>query len=438
MVSSNMYTTPKQSIVLPPLEAPEQRHALGIIRHALFGPETVEVQEVRPIRVSPRKIEELYILANGQSVIITERRNIPRPAGVDGVLRTQDGRLQWVSHRLQEDFRSRLESLGWDGLRDQICSSWENAFQFKAERVSHDGVVTQSGLRPPQVGALHAVGSHWSLQHQPATVIMPTGTGKTETMMGVLAAFIRGTMLVVVPTGPLRDQTAIKFLTFGLLRALGTLGPQALNPIVGVIRHRPRTADHLDIFSRCHIVVATMSALGQGDAAAFAPAIAERIEALVVDEAHHIAANTWTGFRDHFRDRKVLQFTATPFRRDAELVDGKIVYSYPLHRAQQDGYFKPIGSNGFYRRHGLRAAFDQQLANLFGCGRSTGLARRAHLKPGRAQGLGQARDLRRLARPFPAFQCDETAALSRQRGRACRLRSRAPLRTQFLPLPHSR
>ncbi len=38
----------------------------------------------------------------------------------------------------------------------------------------------------------------------------------------------------------------------------------------------------------------------------------------------------------------VVQFTATPFGRDGKLVDGKVIYSYPLSRAQEDGYFKPI------------------------------------------------------------------------------------------------
>jgi hypothetical protein len=38
----------------------------------------------------------------------------------------------------------------------------------------------------------------------------------------------------------------------------------------------------------------------------------------------------------------VVQFTATPFREDGKPLDGKIVYSYPLRKAQQEGYFKPI------------------------------------------------------------------------------------------------
>ena len=85
-----------------------------------------------------------------------------------------------------------------------------------------------------------------------------------------------------------------------------------------------------------------MSALGQGEADTFVPAIAERVSAVIVDEAHHVPASTWSQFREHFANRPVLQFTATPYRRDSQLVDGTVIYSYPLGRAQQDGYFKPI------------------------------------------------------------------------------------------------
>ena len=53
-------------------------------------------------------------------------------------------------------------------------------------------------------------------------------------------------------------------------------------------------------------------------------------------------ANSWTKFRAAFDSAKVIQFTATPYRRDGKLVDGKVIYDYPLHTAQKDGYFKPI------------------------------------------------------------------------------------------------
>jgi superfamily II DNA or RNA helicase len=43
-----------------------------------------------------------------------------------------------------------------------------------------------------------------------------------------------------------------------------------------------------------------------------------------------------------FKNRRVLQFTATPFREDGQPLDGKIIFTYPLRKAQEEEYFKPI------------------------------------------------------------------------------------------------
>lgn len=42
------------------------------------------------------------------------------------------------------------------------------------------------------------------------------------------------------------------------------------------------------------------------------------------------------------RQRRVLQITASPFREDGRPLDGKIIFEYPLRKAHQEGYSKPI------------------------------------------------------------------------------------------------
>jgi superfamily II DNA or RNA helicase len=63
---------------------------------------------------------------------------------------------------------------------------------------------------------------------------------------------------------------------------------------------------------------------------------------LFIDEAHHAEAPTWSKFKNRFKAKRVVQFTATPFREDGRLLDGQIMYKYPLKKAQDEGYFKPI------------------------------------------------------------------------------------------------
>ncbi|MFY3791652.1 DEAD/DEAH box helicase [Ureibacillus sp. MALMAid1270] len=70
--------------------------------------------------------------------------------------------------------------------------------------------------------------------------------------------------------------------------------------------------------------------------------LVEKVEVVIFDEAHHLAAPEWGEVRKRFSGKKILQFTATPFRNDGKKIDGKIIFNYGLGLAQEAGYFKPI------------------------------------------------------------------------------------------------
>jgi superfamily II DNA or RNA helicase len=221
-----------------------------------------------------------------------------------------------------------------------VLDSWKGAFSFVAEEPA-SGVL---GLRAPQIGAIHAVLAHWTVSESPATVVMPTGTGKTETMLSLLVAAQCPRILVVVPTDALRSQLAEKFVTLGVLKAEGVriLGPSAAHPAVLALQHLPKSPTEVrELFKRAHVVVTTSSIAGGCDAEVQV-AMADACSHLFIDEAHHAEAPTWKAFKDQFATRRVVQFTATPFRDDGKILDGRIVYAYPLRRAQEDGFFKPI------------------------------------------------------------------------------------------------
>jgi len=266
--------------------------------------------------VGSRKKGEVYVLLNGERLLVTDQARCPQPATIDGVLsRHTDGKLYWLSHRQFEEFKRHVDE---DKLAERcaaIFEQWTDTLRFRAEVRDRGGNVTRRGLRPPQLGGLHAIGAHWTQPLQPATIIMPTGTGKTETMLAALLAYVRGPLLVIVPSQSLREQIADKFLRLGLLQALGLIPEGTPLPLVGVVTKRPKSLADLAMFDHCNVVVSTMSALGQGDADTFIPIIAKRVSALIVDEAHHVPAATWSQFREYFGARPVLQFTATPYRR---------------------------------------------------------------------------------------------------------------------------
>lgn len=341
-------STQNNKLKLPPLICKPIKRNIGYILHAIFTGGEYEVNLVEKVKISTKVSEDLYHLSNGQKIIITKRSKLERPENVDGVLREINGKYSWLSHNLNDRFESELQAKELRQISKDILESWTGQFNFQVEKRNPDGSIKQTGLRPPQIGGLHSIGSHWSLYNQPATIVMPTGTGKTETMLAALVAYQLENLLVVVPSKVLRNQTALKFLTLGLLRQLNCVLGIARNPIVGIITGRPQNDDDLKMFEDCNIVVSTMAALSDQSTSKFFTKIASKVGTLIVDEAHHIGAKGWSNFRDYFQSRKVLQFTATPFRRDGVLVDGKVIYEYPLREAQKDGYFKKISFDPVY------------------------------------------------------------------------------------------
>ena len=234
----------------------------------------------------------------------------------------------------------RHPQLGIAASHKQVRDSWIGAFAFAKEDEDR-GVV---GLRPPQIGAIHAIHARWSVSAEPSTIVMPTGTGKTETMLSVLVSAGCSRVLVVVPTDALRTQISEKVLTLGVLKhpRASILAGTALHPTVCVLKHKPRTAAEVgELFEQAHVIVTTTSIAGQCEPEA-QQAMAALCSHLFIDEAHHAEATTWKALRESFASRLVLQFTATPFREDGAALEGHLTYVYPLRKAQAENYFKPI------------------------------------------------------------------------------------------------
>ena len=217
-------------------------------------------------------------------------------------------------------------------------TSWFRCFSY----IEEDHPQHIDGLRPPQLGAIHAAHMHWATANSDATIVMPTGTGKTETMLSILLSGCCERILVVVPTDALRMQLAEKFATLGVLKRFGVASDAALYPIVGMLKRLPRTTDEVDaLFARCNVIVTTAQIAGRCREDVQLR-MAHHCPYLFIDEAHHIGAPTWQAFKRNFSTRRILQFTATPYRNDGKLVEGKIIFNYPLGKALEEKYFLPI------------------------------------------------------------------------------------------------
>jgi len=218
----------------------------------------------------------------------------------------------------------------------EIVKSWNNLFHFKEECEDSEG------LRRLQLGAIHAISAHWSVKNSCGTLVMPTGTGKTETMISTLIYKQCEKVLVIVPGRILRSQIFKRFLTLGCLRSVGAIDKNTLSPRVAIIEHGiKKIIDLVNLVDNSNIIVATSYALNKFSDE-IKEKLAEKCTHLFIDEAHHVPAKTWSNIKKLFKNKLILQFTATPFRRDNKKIDGDIIYNYPLGMAQDDGYFKKI------------------------------------------------------------------------------------------------
>lgn len=289
-----------------------------------------------------------------------------------------------------------------------VVASWQDAVRLRESRPAETGRAAVRGLRRPQIGALHAALAHGTRSTEPATIVMPTGTGKTETMLALNALQRFERLLVVVPTDALREQIAGKFETLGVLKQQECLEVSAHFPVVMRLSHIPTTPAQVDrIFDSANVVVTTMQIAGRAEAP-IQEQMAARASALFIDEAHHIGAPTWARFRGLFVDRApplpIVQFTATPFREDGRRVDGEFIYTYPLKKAQDEGYFKPIRFEAVF---GLdQADADQAIVEKLGAILQADLdAGLNHLAMARCSTIDRAKDLHKLyTAMFPEFR----------------------------------
>lgn len=151
-------------------------------------------------------------------------------------------------------------------------------------------------------------------------------------------------MLVLVPSRILRQQIARKFLTLGVLPGAAVVPNEIARPRVSALSSGLRSVEEASrLLDEANVLVATPNSL-QASAPGALQALVAGCTDLVVDEAHHIAANTWAEIRDLFvtGNKRILQFTATPFRQDRKRVDGRIIFNFRLGDAQEADYYRPI------------------------------------------------------------------------------------------------
>ena len=199
-------------------------------------------------------------------------------------------------------------------------------------------------LRTPQREAyteLASFAGNPNEQEREVGIVLPVGCGKSGCITIAPFAFRATRTLVVAPGVKIAEQLHDDFdpaQSDMFYIKCGVLNGQPY-PEPAEIRGRNTNCADLDEAD----VVLTNIQQFQGDENRWLQNLPDDFFDLILfDEGHHNVAQTWTTLKAKFPVARIVNFSATPLRADGQLMAGRILYSYPVFRAIQEGYVKRL------------------------------------------------------------------------------------------------
>lgn len=190
-------------------------------------------------------------------------------------------------------------------------------------------------LREPQREAYIAAYEYFrENKHGEALIVLPTGTGKSGLISVLPFGISDGRVLIITP-GIITKQSVIK-----------TLNPLKDNfwinyDIIFDPEDMPVVIEYdVDVFDesleKSNFVVANIHKLYRDNGNSLLNRVPKNFfDMIIIDEAHHSAANSWKEVLQYFSDSKKIHLTGTPYRGDDEPIPGEIIHTTSLATAMR-------------------------------------------------------------------------------------------------------
>ncbi len=199
-------------------------------------------------------------------------------------------------------------------------------------------------LREPQKEAYEAAVEHFAQQKTPAIVQLPVGCGKTGVAAILPFGLSHKRTLVVAPNTTIReglyaDLNIVNASCFW--KKAGILDSFTSGPFTALV-DGPKA--NMDDCVNSHIVVANVQQLASSTDRWLSQFPPDFFDLVIIDEGHHVAAESWQKVVRAFPQAFFVSLTATPFRADNKDLLGDLIYRYPFARAMLNGYIKHVVS----------------------------------------------------------------------------------------------
>jgi superfamily II DNA or RNA helicase len=173
-------------------------------------------------------------------------------------------------------------------------------------------------------------------------IVLPVGCGKSGLIALTPFAVRARRVLVIAPGTRIREQlgndlranSPTNFYERCEILPRGEEFPEAVVVASGRV--------NLDDLRHCDVAIANIHQIS-GEENQWLDGLGQDFfDLILVDEAHHNTAASWQQVKRRFPNARIVNFSATPTRADGRLMEGEIIYSFPVLRAIEAGYVKRL------------------------------------------------------------------------------------------------
>src|SRR5665213_1506699 len=198
-------------------------------------------------------------------------------------------------------------------------------------------------LREPQIEAYQELYTYFKSGKKTAIIQIPVGCGKSGIAAIAPFGIAKGRVLVIAPNLTIKEglfeSLDVTNRQKCFWRKRGILTEEAMigGPFVTTL-----DTGNLSVCEKSHFVVSNVQQLSTNPEKWLHLFPRDFFDMLIVDEAHHSPADSWRKVVEYFAAARVINMTATPFRADAQEIEGELVYRYPFKKATFKGYIKRV------------------------------------------------------------------------------------------------
>lgn len=172
-------------------------------------------------------------------------------------------------------------------------------------------------------------------------IVLPVGCGKSGAITLTPFAFSSNRTLVIAPGVNIASQLAEDFNPSNPQMFYQKCQVLASGPYPEPVELRGTTVNRTDL-DEAQVVITNIHQL-QGDANQWLQTLpADYFDLILFDEGHHSVAESWETLKSRFPEARIVNFSATPMRADGQVMAGRVLYSFSIFRAIQEGYVKRL------------------------------------------------------------------------------------------------